>query len=192
MLVALFLFGIFLFFEVNTYYLKLIFAGIFLAFCINALNSLNKRHSTVFDVTLWYWKLSLIFLLVSTLNWLFVPQDSYFVLAIMFGLGFLYSLLQGMIYKIIPFLACFHLSNQGHTVIPTIKELIDEDRIKLHFYIYIASILFFLLSSWFNIFFTIIAAFLFIISNILFFINCITGILKYKQISKTKPTEITT
>ncbi len=192
MLIALFLFGVFLFFGVDTYYLKLIFASIFLLFCINALNSLNKRHSTIFDVTLWYWKLSLSFLLISTLNWLFVPQDSYFALAIMFGLGFLYSLLQGMIYKIIPFLAWFHLHNQGYMQVPTIKEMVSEDRIKLHFYIYVSSLLFFLLSSWFNMYFTIIAAFLFIASNVLFFINCLSGISKYKQIIKTKPVKITT
>lgn len=121
------------------------------------------------------------------LNWLLVPQDSYFLLAIMFGLGFLYSLLQGMIYKIIPFLAWFHLNSKGHMIIPTMREIINEDMIKLHFFIYTASVFFFIISPFLSDFFVVIAALLFIISNILFLMNCITGASKYSQIAKTNP-----
>lgn len=180
-------FAMFLFLGLDTYILKLLFSLFFVLFCVHGLNSLNKRRRPVFDVTLWYWKLSLSFLLLSMLNWLFVPQDSYFLLAIMFGLGFLYSLLQGMIYKIIPFLAWFHLSSKGHMMIPTMREMIHEDMIKLHFFIYIASVFFFLISPFLSNFFVVIAALLFIISNILFLINCITGARKYAQIAKTNP-----
>lgn len=180
-------FAMFLFLGLDTYILKLLFSLFFVLFCLHGLNSLNKRRRPVFDVTLWYWKLSLSFLLFSMLNWLFVPQDSYFLLAIMFGLGFLYSLLQGMIYKIIPFLAWFHLSSKGYMIIPTMREMIHEDMIKLHFFIYVASVFFFLISPFLSNFFVIIAALLFIISNILFLINCITGAVKYSSIAKTNP-----
>lgn len=180
-------FGLFLFLGIDTYILKLLFSVFFVLFCIHGLNSLNKRRRPVFDVTLWYWKLSLSFLLISMLNWLFVPQDSYFLLAIMFGFGFLYSLLQGMIYKIIPFLAWFHLSSKGYMIIPTMREMIDEDMIKLHFFMYISSLFFFLISPFISDFFIVIAALFFITSNILFLINCITGVRKYSQIAKTNP-----
>ncbi|MFA7084008.1 MAG: hypothetical protein WC141_05670 [Arcobacteraceae bacterium] len=184
---SLFAFGMFLFLELDTYILKVLFGLFFILFCIHGLNSLNKRRRPVFDVTLWYWKLSLSFLLISMLNWLFVPQDSYFVMAIMFGLGFLYSLLQGMVYKIIPFLAWFHLSSKGHMMIPTMREMIHEDMIKLHFFIYVSSVFFFLISPFLSSFFILIAALLFIIANILFLINCITGVRKYSKIAKTNP-----
>ncbi len=180
-------FGMFLFLNLDTYILKLLFSIFFVLFCIHGLNSLNKRRRPVFDVTLWYWKLSLSFLLVSMLNWLFVPQDSYFLLAVMFGIGFLYSLLQGMVYKIIPFLAWFHLNSKGYMIIPTMREMINEDMIKLHFFIYVASVFFFLISPFLSNFFVVIAALLFIISNILFLMNCITGASKYSQIIKTNP-----
>jgi hypothetical protein len=180
-------FGLFLFLELDTYILKLFFSLFFVLFCVHGLNSLNKRRRPVFDVTLWYWKLSLSFLLISMLNWLFVPQDSYFLLAIMFGFGFLYSLLQGMIYKIIPFLAWFHLSSKGYMIIPTMREMIEEDMIKLHFFMYVSSLFFFLISPFISNAFIVIAALLFIISNILFLINCITGATKYSQIAKTNP-----
>lgn len=186
-MLALVAFAIFIFLDLDTYILKILFSIFFILFCVHGLNSLNKRRRPVFDVTLWYWKLSLVFLLLSMLNWLFVPQDSYFVMAIMFGLGFLYSLLQGMVYKIIPFLAWFHLSSKGHMVIPTMREMIHEDMIKLHFFIYAASVFFFLISSFLSNFFTVIAALLFIIANILFLINAITGARKYSNIAKTNP-----
>lgn len=180
-------FGMFLFLGFDTYVLKLLFSVFFVLFCVHGLNSLNKRRRPVFDVTLWYWKLSLSFLLISMLNWLFVPQDSYFLLAIMFGFGFLYSLLQGMIYKIIPFLAWFHLSSKGYMIIPTMREMIHEDMIKLHFFMHVTSLFFFLISPFISDFFIVIAALFFIISNIVFLINCITGAMKYSQIAKTNP-----
>jgi hypothetical protein len=186
-LTVLIVFGMFLFLQLDTYVLKVLFSVFFVLFCVHGLNSLNKRRRPVFDVTLWYWKLSLTFLLLSMLNWLFVPQDSYFLLAIMFGLGFLYSLLQGMIYKIIPFLTWFHLNSKGHMIIPTMREMINEDMIKLHFFIYTASVFFFMISPFLSNFFVIIAALLFIISNILFLMNCVMAANKYAQIAKTNP-----
>ena len=121
------------------------------------------------------------------LNWLFVPQDSSYFLTILFAFGFLFSLLQGMVYKIIPFLCWFHLSSKGYFDIPTIKEIIHEDLIKIHFYIYMASYVFFLLYGFFSQIFITIAAILFILSNILFFINCVLGMKKYASISKKDP-----
>ena len=65
--------------------------------------SLNNRKRPVFDVTLWYWKFSLICLIISMIIWMFNIFESNYILAIIFAFGFLYSLLQGMVYKIIPF-----------------------------------------------------------------------------------------
>lgn len=179
--------GMFFVLGLDIYILKLLFTMVFVLFCLHALNSLNKRQRPVFDVTLWYWKLSLYFFMFSMLNWLFVPQDSYFLLAIMFGFGFLFSLLQGMIYKIIPFLSWFHLSSKGHMMMPTIREMIHEDMIKLHFFIYVSSLFFFLLAPFLNEVFLFIAALLFIVSNFIFLINCITGVKKYSKIAQTNP-----
>jgi hypothetical protein len=180
-------FALFTLLKLDTFILKLLFTLFFVLFCIHGLNSLNKRKRPVFDVTLWYWKLSLLFFMLSMLNWMFVPQDSYFLLAVMFGLGFLFSLLQGMVYKIIPFLAWFHLSSKGHMMIPTMKEMIHEDMIKVHFFIYMSSLFFFLIGAVLTPLFIAIGALLFIVSNFFFLINCITGSMKYAKIAKTNP-----
>ncbi len=179
--------GIFLFLDLDIYILKIMLTAIMIIFCGYGLNSLNNRRRPVFDVTLWYWKLSLYMFIIAMLNWLFVPQDNMFTIAIMFGFGFLYSLLQGMIYKIIPFLSWFHLSSKGHMIIPTLREMIGEDLIKIHFFIYVSSLFFFIVATTLSDIFIYLGALLFIVSNILFLMNCIIAARKYSKIAKTNP-----
>ena len=185
----LFITALFFFFEINFFVLKLVFAIIFIVFSYFGLNSLNNRKRPVFDVTLWYWKLSLFMLSFSMIIWLFDIFESNFILAIIFAFGFLYSLLQGMVYKIIPFLAWFHLSSKGYFSLPTIREFIEEKKIKYHFFIHLISIIFFVLGYFVNIF-LYLGAIAFIISNIIFFINCLLGIKKYSKIAKTDPMDM--
>lgn len=174
-------------FSINVYVIKLLLTVVFIIFAVYAIDSLNNRRRPVFDVTLWYWKLSLYMLIISMLNWMFVPQDSSYLLSILFAFGFLYALLQGMVYKIIPFLAWFHLSSKGYFVIPTIREMITEDLIKIHFFIYVSSLVSFLLAGFLSAIFIYLAAFLFIVSNIIFIYNLTQAIKKYNKILKTDP-----
>ncbi|RXJ87273.1 hypothetical protein [Arcobacter sp. CECT 8985] len=177
----------FSFLDLDFYIYKVLFTLFFMIFAFNALVSLNNRRRNVEDVTLWYWKVSLYSLVIAMLNWLFVPQDSSYFMSILFAFGFLFSLLQGMIYKIIPFLCWFHLSSKGHFNIPTMREVINEDLIKIQFFVYIFSLVFFILFGFFNELFLNIAAILFIASNLLFLMNCILGIKKYMSIAKNDP-----
>jgi len=179
--------GLFTFLNLDIYVLKLITAVVFILFSVYGLNSLNHRRRPVFDVTLWFWKLSLYMFIIAMLNWVFIPQDGMFMIAIIFGFGFLYSLLQGMMYKIIPFLAWFHLSSSGHMVIPTMREMINEDLIKVHFFMYVSSLFFFIIACFLSDVFIYIGALLFIVSNVLLFINCAIAIHKYNTIAKTNP-----
>lgn len=153
------------------------------------IHSLNNRKRPIFDVTLLYWKLSLYSLLISLFIWTFLNDVDY-LLAIIFGLGFIYSLLQGMVYKIIPFLCWFHLTSKGYFTVPTMRELIVEDNIRLQFYIFSSSLLFFILAFYLSVIFLYLAGGLFIVSNILFLINIVKAIKKYTEISKTNPMDI--
>jgi len=181
----LFLFTIFTILSLNTQPIKEILAILLIIFAYYAPVSLNNRRRPVFDVTLWYWKFSLYSLIISQILFLFF--DNIIVLTLVFIFGFLYPLLQGMIYKIIPFLAWFHLSSNGYFSIPNLREYIKEDMIKLQFHIYMGSFLFFILSSFFNQLFLYIAATLFLLSNLLFLFNLIVAIKKYYDIDKTNP-----
>ena len=167
--------------------LLLLTIGLFAYFGID---SLNNRRRPIFDVTLLYWKLSLYMLISSLLFWTFSKNDVSYLLAILFGLGFLFSLLQGMVYKIIPFLCWFHLTSKGHFNVPTMRELIIESSIRLQFYIYASSLLFFILAFYLSVIFLYLAAMLFIVSNLLFFMNIVLAIKKYNDITKIDPMDM--
>ena len=187
--ILLFVSAVFLYLDINFFILKIIFATLIISFCFYGLKSLNNRRRPVFDATLWYWKLSLSSLIISMIIWIFNLFESNYILAIVFAFGFLYSLLQGMVYKIIPFLSWFHLSSKGYFKLPTIREFIDEKYIKIHFFVHLISIVFFILSYFEN---NLIysASILFLISNILFFINCLNAVKKYIAITKTAPMDL--
>jgi uncharacterized membrane protein len=72
-------------------------------------------------------------------------------------------------------------------MIPTMKEMIHEDMIKVHFFIYTASLFFFLIGAVLTPLFIVIGALLFVVSNLFFLINCITGSRKYAKIAQTNP-----
>ncbi len=187
--VLLFVFAILLYFDINLLILKVIFATLIISFCFYGLKSLNNRKRPVFDATLWYWKLSLSSLIISMIIWFGGFFESNYILAIVFAFGFLYSLLQGMVYKIIPFLSWFHLSSKGYFKLPTIREFIDERYIKVHFFLHISSVVFFILSYFLhNLIY--LASILFLISNILFFINSLSAVKKYIAIAKTDPMDL--
>jgi hypothetical protein len=168
---------------------KLLVVFSVLTFAYYGLDSLNNRKRPIFDVTLLYWKFCFYSLSISMFIWLFLSNSSY-LLAISIGLGFLYSLLQGMIYKIVPFLCWFHLTSKGYFNVPTMRELIVEDRVKIQFFIYISSILFFVLAFYISEIFLYIGAIIFIVSNLLFLLNILLAIKKYKEITKTNPMDI--
>ena len=186
--ILLFVSALFFFFDINILILKLIFSSLIISFCFYGLKSLNNRKRPVFDATLWYWKFSLVSLAISLIIWL-VEFDTNYILAIVFAFGFLYSLLQGMVYKIIPFLSWFHLSSKGYFKLPTIREFINERYIKIHFFVHISSVIFFVLSYFLNDL-IYLASILFLFSNILFFLNCLNAVKKYIAISKTDPMDL--
>ena len=186
--ILLFISALFFFFDINLLILKLIFSSLIISFCFYGLKSLNNRKRPVFDATLWYWKFSLVSLAISLIIWL-VEFDTNYILAIVFAFGFLYSLLQGMVYKIIPFLSWFHLTSKGYFKLPTIREFINERYIKIHFFLHISSVIFFVLSYFLNGL-IYLASILFLLSNILFFLNCLNAVKKYITISKTDPMDL--
>jgi hypothetical protein len=181
--------SLFLYLGFNFLVLKILFSSLIISYCFFALKSLNNRRRPVFDVTLWYWKFSLSALGISIIIWLFDIFESNYILAIISAFGFLYSLLQGMVYKIIPFLAWFHLNSKGYFKLPTIREFIEERYIKLHFFFHVFSLVFFVGAYFINSF-IYMASFLFLISNIIFFINILTAIKKYSKIAKTDPMDM--
>jgi hypothetical protein len=185
-IIAIVLLSVFMIFGFNYSLIKLFLASFVFIFAYFGLKSLNNRKRPVFDVTLWYWKMSFYSLMIFSIFFIIGFNSKYEMttLSIIFIFGFLYPLLQGMIYKIVPFLSWFHLSSNGYFMIPNLREYIDESMIKLQFFIYVSSFAFFILSTFFNQLFLYIASVLFLVSNLLFLFNLLSAIRKYNDKQK--------
>lgn len=164
-----------LFFGFETSFLyKLLLCFISIYFAIVTIKSITTRKRKLKDLSVYYYTTSMIFLILGSLYFLFM---SFFelkveILAILWGLGFITSIMNGMLYKIVPFLAWFHLSSKGFFDIPTIRDMIPLKHIEKQYYLHMISILLLILFFIFNIvLFLKIASVLFIASNLYLFYN---------------------
>jgi hypothetical protein len=66
-----------------------------------------------------------------------------FLLGVLFIIGFSISVINGMLYKIVPFLVWLHLQsyNKGRVSLPNIKEIIPDTRARRQFYMHVAALL---------------------------------------------------
>ncbi len=110
---------------------------------------LKDRKRKLQDTAVWYWIIGMISLLAGALIWiasmvfLFEAET---LLVVIFGHGFVVSVISGMLYKIIPFLAWFHLSGMGIMEVPTIRDFIPKHLEKIQLGLYLVSFASILLS----------------------------------------------
>lgn len=118
-------------------------AGILL-FAVTTLRLQTRRRRKLPDVTLDFWRLGMASLIASVTVWTvaqsspaWADSDVYpLLLAVLFIGGFAVSVVNGMLYKIVPFLAWFHLQAQLQAragSIPTMKDMIAEGRTRWQF-----------------------------------------------------------
>ena len=108
-----------------------------LAFALVTLRLQSRRRRKLPDVTFDFWRLGMTSLIACVAIWLvaqlwpaWADSDAYpLLLGVLFIGGFAVSVVSGMLYKIVPFLAWFHLQAQLQAragSIPTMKEMIAE------------------------------------------------------------------
>jgi len=166
---------------------KIAFNIIILYFVYLTIQKLRNRKRKLKDITVNFYMTSMIFLPLGSLYWLAMSFYSLptNVFAITLGLGFIVSIINGMIYKIVPFLTWFHLNAKGLFDIPTMREMIPIKNMQRQYYIHISSVILFILGFSLNINLIIkLAAILFIISNAVLFINIFKAVLIYLQNDK--------
>ncbi|MFA7242843.1 MAG: hypothetical protein WC091_22280 [Sulfuricellaceae bacterium] len=120
----------------------------FALFAAITLRLQKQRRRKVSDVTLLFWRFGLAALLLALTLWLvgqFIPQLSDgqvypFLLGMLFIAGFAVSVVNGMLYKIVPFLVWFHLQSLmvgTAAKVPNMKEILPEKKMRrqmgLHF-----------------------------------------------------------
>ena len=126
-------------------------------FAVVTLRLQNQRRRRVPDAPLSFSRLGMFSLLLAALFSLaaltFQAASDYLrtLSVLAFLLGFALSLMQGMLYKIIPFLVWFHLFRGGiSTGIPNMKNIIPEPWMWRHLWLHGGTLLAALLAPWWN------------------------------------------
>ena len=120
-------------------------------FAVTTLRLLTQRRRKIGDPTLACWRTSMASLLTGALLWLLTPWSQTlarapqveWLLGILPIFGFAVAVINGMLYKIVPFLAWFHLQAQllGRAKVPTMKQLLPDAAIRRQFWVYLAALL---------------------------------------------------
>jgi MFS family permease len=171
---------------------ELITAFLIILFMVYAgvtLHRLYHRKRPTSDATVWFWRLGMGLLMVS----MFITLLDTFIditlevkmLSYVTFIGFALSIVFAMVYKIVPFLTWFHLSNQGYMEAPMMHDVIHPKKAKKQFYIYVAMLTFLMISLFVNIpIIDILASFLVIISFGWLLYNLIYAMKEYNDTQK--------
>ncbi len=168
---------------------KFVIGLFFLAFATAIIKKLKERRRPVIDVTVWYWILAAVSLASGMILWVadaYMEADHIMIVAVLIGGGFILSVMNGMLYKIIPFLAWFHLNASGYMSIPTMREMIHERMAKVQFVLHLLSLVFFIAFFWIPVMVKVAAAALFF-SMLLLEINLLIALNHYRVIKKREP-----
>ncbi len=133
----------------------LVLAVCLLVFALATLDLQRRRRRRVSDVTLDYWRVGMVSLAAAGLLGLFGTAGAPghrlpALLGILFLYGFAVSVASGMLYKILPFLAWFHLQSQLQAPagsIPNMKAFLPEPRARRQFVVHVAALGLLLLSA---------------------------------------------
>ncbi|HEU0233752.1 MAG TPA: hypothetical protein VFQ94_01290 [Gallionella sp.] len=135
-----------------------IFWSLACCFAVVTLRLQSQRRRRVPDAPLSFSRLGMLSLLLAalfSLAALTLPAASdqlRTLSALAFLLGFALSLIQGMLYKVVPFLVWFHLFRGGiSTGIPNMKNIIPEPWMWRHLWLHGGTLLAALLAPWWNV-----------------------------------------
>jgi len=167
-----------------------------LLFAITTLRLQHQRkRKPASEVTFWFWRCAILSLLMAIVIWiaaLLFPAISQspaypLLLGALVVHGFLISAVNGMLYKILPFLTWLHLSIEvtehklSRRLIPNIKKLLYDDRAHMQFWLHLLMLTLIFVALWQPGWFLIPAGIVFAASNLLLWMN-LRGVLKiYKQ-----------
>jgi len=106
------------------------------------------------------------------------------LLGVLFIGGFAISVVNGMLYKIVPFLAWFHLQAQLQAkagTIPNMKQMIDERWMRMQFYLHLAACLLLVAAVFSTTAFAMAAGVFLALSALLLWINLFAVARRYAR-----------
>ncbi len=177
---------------------KLLMFLVVAGFCVYALATLRlqkQRKRRIPDITLSFWRIGMLFVLFSAALWVlaqFAPSvslsPSYPLLlgvALLMGVGV--SVINGMIYKIVPFLSWFHLQNRQMSLmcmtvaVPNMKQFISDKAARLQYRCFLGALILSMAAVVEPAWFARPAGLLFVLSNLLLLRNLSVAMARYRS-----------
>ncbi len=143
------------------------------------LHRLSQRKRPTSDASVWFWRFGMGLLILSMLLYIADMGALTYITFIFFATSIVFA----MVYKIVPFLVWFHLSNQGYMSAPLMFDIIPPKRVKWHFYLHVGTLIMWALSSYHDGFVTI-ASLLVILSFGYLLYHLISAIKIYRYTQK--------
>jgi hypothetical protein len=165
--------------------------GGYVAFALTTLYLLWKRKRPKPEATTLFWCTALLSLLCCALLWIagqlfasIALAPSYpFALGILFIVGFAYSAINGMLYKIVPFLIWYHLQNRlsgGIARAPNVKQILPDRVAERQLLAHIAALLLLIGATIWPAELTRVAAAAFMASSCWLWLNLIGSVRLYR------------
>jgi len=166
-------------------------AAVFLCFAITTLYLQKNRRRRRSSVTMEFWRIGMVALLAAVLVWMggqLLPELAAWsgygmLLGILYIVGFVVSVISGMLYKIVPFLIWFHLQSRhiSQSGLPTVNEIIPEKQARGQMFVHLSALLLLMVAVIWPQWFTYPAGVLFAASFLLLGANLIAACRIYSR-----------
>ncbi len=171
----------------------------YLSFAIMTLNIQNRRRRRLPDVTLKFWRVGMLSQMAAFLLWVWGPfwaevigeQARLLLLGGCLLVGFAFSVINGMLYKILPFLSWFHLQHRsiallgyGGVKIPNMKEFLPDKLAKQQYIAHLLVLLLFVMAVLLPEFFSRPLGLAVCVSSLLLEYNLIQAVVRYRTINR--------
>jgi hypothetical protein len=136
--------------------LALTLAGAYAAFALVTLDLQRQRRRRLADVTLDFWRVGMVCLIAAAAAWtakltqvVALPDTFDVFLGVLAILGVAISVVNGMLYKIAPFLVWFHLQAHGAgRSIPHMKKILGDAEQRIQFRVQMVALALLLSAPW--------------------------------------------
>ena len=174
-------------------------SALVLAYAGVTLYLLGRRRRKRFDITNWFWRLGMLCLIFGAVTNLYgyyggvlAGSDSSILSGLLLLAGFAVSVINGMLYKIVPFLVWLNLrmpvimgklepGTKFYT--PNIHEVIDVRPMKIQFMLHVTGLLLLVASVFLKGFLIYVAATAVLVSNVLLLVNLSHAVRLYRKYS---------
>lgn len=174
-------------------WLALLMLG-FVLYAVVTIRLQLQRKRRIPDITMMFWRTGMLFVPVCAIIWLVgnissaVGYNPHYNLLLGAGLllGVGVSVINGMLYKIVPFLSWFHLQNRQMGLmcmtvkVPNMKEFISDKTARLQYRLFLIALFLALLATLYPEWFARLAGLFFVASNILLLKNLVVAMQRYR------------